>query len=711
MNNLNNKDNKDNKQNKNEIKRIIQYQKKVSLIDCYITKNINKLVKNKKELNFVKNNNFLLGITNKLGKNSLNILLENSNFKVLKELIEDDVRILRFKNRNEKNLLMTLISYEEFYSLILKVLTSEKNKIIDNYFQFKIKVLSEEDINNNTVVDLCIELININLGTETNKLIPIIKILKKIYELDKEEVFLVITKLCRDINNKDILLKILEYINPNNLDIFPDLNNNTCVDYLIYENNFKTLKFLIERIEHIYFINFEENSILLLLDNLDEDIKITPEIIELIFKILSKSNINKLKDMYNENILFKLLRLFKFNKKTLKGFIEYFDIFEQNVNGDNIYEILIEKYKTDVYEILDNTYLIDSQIPYTKNEKLKIITINYDFDIKYYLKQTHYGVFISDSLHNMIYTYIILKRNKLIIPYKHQSQNEYLNNLNNLNASNNDKDINGTIKFYFHNFNSWISHLVIWKEKTNYYINSDLINWLKQNSGLQRFYYIKLSIIATNKIQGNIRHANLILIDNLKKTVERFEPYGEIYFSNCLELNNVLEDEIANKIGYKFIFVQSYPGFQIRSDEFEDKNKSYGDPGGFCLAWCFLYLEMKLYYENVVLEKLKKTIKDEQIINELESSEQVIKLINNYIINKFEYDFPNLKTDEQQNLYMTFIRYYARGLDKAKNELIRDYGLNVSTIYHLDLDDKIHKKIIYNLNKDIKSINKFSNNL
>lgn len=708
---MNKYNNKDKYKEKSEINKIIQYQTKVSLIDCYITKNINKIVKNKNELKFIKNNNFLLGITNKLGKNSLNILLENSNFKILKELIEDDIRILRFKNRNEKNLLMTLISYEEFYPLIIKILKSEKNKIIENYYQFKIKVLSEEDINNNTLVDLCIELININLGTKTNKLIPIIKILKTIYELEKEEIFLVITKLCRDINNKDILLKILEYINPNNLDIYPDFNNNTCIDYLMYENNFKTLNYLIERIDHIYFVNFEENSILLLLDNLDEKVKITPEMIELIFKILSKSNINKLKDMYNENILFKLLKLFKFNKKTVKRFVEYFDIFEQNINGENIYELLTEQYKNDIIEILDDKYLIDSQIPYTENKKLQLIKISYEFDIKDYLTQTHYGVFISDSLHNMIYTYIILKRNKLIIPYKHQSQTEYLNNLNNLNASNNDKDISGTIKFYFYNFNSWLPHLVIWKEKTNYYINSNLIDWLKENSLLQRFYYIKLSIIATNKIQGNIRHANLILIDNLKKTVERFEPYGEIYFSNCLELNHVLEEEIANKLGYKFIFVQSYPGFQIRSDEFEEKNKSYGDPGGFCLAWCFLYLEMKIYYENVVLEKLKKTIKDEKIINELESSEQVIKLINNYIINKFEYDFPNLKTDEQQNLYMTFIRYYARCLDKAKNELIRNYGLNVSTIYHLNLDDKIHKKIINNLNKDIDLINKISNNL
>jgi hypothetical protein len=53
---------------------------------------------------------------------------------------------------------------------------------------------------------------------------------------------------------------------------------------------------------------------------------------------------------------------------------------------------------------------------------------------------------------------------------------------------------------------------------------------------------------------------------------------------------------------------------------------------------------------------------------------------------------------------MTFIRYYAKSLDKSKNKLIKKYGINISTIYHLNLDDKIYKKIIYNLNKDIEKI-------
>jgi hypothetical protein len=286
--------------------------------------------------------------------------------------------------------------------------------------------------------------------------------------------------------------------------------------------------------------------------------------------------------------------------------------------------------------------------------------------------------------------------------------------------SNNDKDILGIIRFYFHNFNSWLPHLIIWKDKFNYFIYPELISWLKNYSKIKRFVYIKLSIIATSNIQGNIRHANLILIDNLKKTVERFEPYGEIYFSNCVELNLMLEQELANNLGYNFLFIQSYPGFQIRSDEFQEKNKSHGDPGGYCLAWCFLYLELKLYYENTILVNLRLTIKDEVLLNQItNTSDLVIKLINNYIINNFDNDFPNLKIDSplqgnfgvHRNLYMTFIRYYAKNLDKSKNKLMKKYGLNISTIYHLNLDDKIQKKIIYNLNKDIEFINKINDNL
>ena len=59
------------KSKKNSMDKILLYSKNVSLSQSYITKNINTLVDDKKELEFIKENIFLLGLTNKIGLNSL----------------------------------------------------------------------------------------------------------------------------------------------------------------------------------------------------------------------------------------------------------------------------------------------------------------------------------------------------------------------------------------------------------------------------------------------------------------------------------------------------------------------------------------------------------------------------------------------------------------------------------------------------------------
>ena len=695
---------------KNFDNKIDKYLKKVSLVDYFITKNINKLIKNKNNFKYLKENIFLLAISNKLGKNSFNILLENKNFYLIKILIKNNFYILKYSNNNEQNLLQSLCAYDYFYQLIIDFI---KDQSFD--LNLKICILNNNDSNNKNFIDYCIDIIKMNEDIKYyKKLEPIIMILKYIYELDKEEIFLLITKLCRYIINSNLLLKIIKYINPYNFDIYPDENLYTSIDYLILDYKFDILEFLIERINYVYFVNYEDNSIFILLDNLYDNtlVKSTNSIIKIIFLILSKSNIKKIKNIKNENIFFKLLNIFDLDINIIKKYLKYFDIFEQNTMGVNLYQILTKKYNFNIKKILDGRYFIDSQIKYCNNHLIDITQINYNFNIKKFLKETNYGLFNSDPIHNMIYTRIILQHKNLIIPYLKQSDSFFLNDEKNLRYSNNDKDIIGLIKVYFYYFNTWLPHLIIWKNKLNYFIHPQLINWIKNNSSTKRFIYIKLSIMETNKLQGNFRHANLILIDNYKKIVERFEPYGEIYFANGIEINNTLQEEIANKIGYTYHFVQPYPGFQIRSNELDTKNKSYGDPGGYCLAWCFLYLELKLYYENELAPNLKKSINNNKIyelllIDEVNNENNIIiKLINNYIINNFINDFPELKNDKQQNLYMTFIRFYACNLDTCKNKLLKTYDLNLSTIYHLNLNDENNKKIIVGLNLDLEQINK-----
>ena len=138
----------------------------------------------------------------------------------------------------------------------------------------------------------------------------------------------------------------------------------------------------------------------------------------------------------------------------------------------------------------------------------------------------------------------------------------------------------------------------------------------------------------------------------------------------------MIKTQIANRLGYKFSFVQPYPGFQSRSNEFAKYNKNYGDPVGYCLAWSFLYIDVKM-------ELFRKKIN----INPID-------FINWYIINKFSSDFNIDHNINKTNKYILFIRFYARYLDLKKNEIIKKFGLDPSLTYQNDLDLDYQNKLI-----------------
>ncbi len=120
------------------------------------------------------------------------------------------------------------------------------------------------------------------------------------------------------------------------------------------------------------------------------------------------------------------------------------------------------------------------------------------------------------------------------------------------------------------NFYSFYCHLIIWKNENTYYINDYLIDYLKNkcvDNYEKRFIYIKLSIVVSEK---NIRHANLILIDNKYKLVERFEPYGDIYNESIIGLDNLIKIKIADVINYKYNLIQTYPGYQTKTVEYNN---------------------------------------------------------------------------------------------------------------------------------------------
>jgi len=645
------------------------YIKEISNTEIEITKNILLYVKDPIKYEYIKDNLILVGFNNKLGKNSLNILIEYKEYDIIKDLIKINYKILDFKNLSERNLLQSLILVDNLNDYILEVLQNiyVKNK------SFLDKIILHVDKTNNNFIDLLIIIINKNNNLNNNEnekynfIKPLLNILKFLFLIQTFSE-LIINKLCSKIDNDNFLLYILTQININNIEITKTLNNHLCIDILYFNNYVKSFKYIISNSSLIKFKNIDDNIIFSLVNSINKDVP------KLIIEILNKSNLLELRDVNNNNIILLFIKKFNINYNLILNFLKIINnndiIFEKNTDNISIYD-LIKKNK--FFNKLNIKY-IEKKYNFSKIKKL--ICCN-----------TNIGIFNSDTLHNIIYTYRIITKykKKLDICFNNYDKTKQINELFKLEISNTDTNIIDILNLYISNFYSFHSHLIIWKNNNTYYINDYLLNFLKSkciNNYKKRFIYIKLSIVIVEK---NIRHANIIIIDNKYKLVERFEPYGDIYNESILGLDNIIKIKIADFINYKYNLIQAYPGYQTKTIEYNNNYKSYGDPGGYCLAWCFLFLEVRLLYDNL-------------------SSKEVINLINSYILTNFEIDFKDILNDNQLNKFMVFIRNYGYSLDQYKNKLMIKFNLHLKTIYHLNLNDNIYNEICYKLNKSLDKI-------
>lgn len=650
-----------------------EYIKQISNTELEITKNILLYVKDPNKYEYIKDNLILLGFNNKLGKNSLNILIENKEYDIIKDLIKYNYKILNFKNLLEKNLLQSLILVDNLNIYILELLQFlyVKNKSFLN------KIILHNDKTNTNFIDLLIILINKNNNLNNNPnnneddkynfIKPLLNILKFLFQINSLSQ-LIINKLCIKTDNDDFLLYLLKNININNIEITQTINNHLCIDVLFFNNYIKSFKYIINIASIINFKNVDDNIIFNLVNSVNEDIP------KLITEILNKSNLLELRDVNNNNIILLFIKKFNIDNELILNFLKTLN------NNDLIYEKNIENIS--IYDLIKNNKFFEKLNIQYKDKKNNFSKIK-----KLFCCNTNIGVFNSDTLHNIIYTYMIITKykKKLDICFNNYDKTKQINEIFKLEISHNDINIIGILNLYLNNFYSFYCHLIIWKNVNTYYINEYLINYLKNkcvDNYKKRFIYIKLSIIIA---ENNIRHANIILIDNKYKLVERFEPYGDIYNESIIGLDNILKIKIADVINYKYNVIQTYPGYQAKTIEYNNSFKSYGDPGGYCLAWCFLFLEVRLLYDNL-------------------TSKEIINLINNYILNNFEIDFKDILNDNQLNKFMVFIRNYGYSLDQYKNKLMIKFNLSLKTIYHINLKDDIYNKICYKLNKSLDKI-------
>jgi hypothetical protein len=229
---------------------------------------------------------------------------------------------------------------------------------------------------------------------------------------------------------------------------------------------------------------------------------------------------------------------------------------------------------------------------------------------------------------------------------------------------------------------------MIWKNDNLYYLDNNLEFYCRHavKSTKIRWIVFKLTLIAS----GTGTHANIIIYDKKTGILERFEPYGIIPYMDNDKIDKVIKDRIGkflskntNKklefVGPKDMYKDI--GFQIISHDSEFSMKKYGDPRGFCLAWTFWYLEMriknsKLHPRDLVRKSIKK-IKQKGSTKNNEGYED--------------------------HTFINFIRNYAADLDNRKNKMMTKFGIGKMNHYNNMHSINDNNKILSSLMKILEN--------
>jgi len=224
------------------------------------------------------------------------------------------------------------------------------------------------------------------------------------------------------------------------------------------------------------------------------------------------------------------------------------------------------------------------------------------------LKKTNYNIVIEDPKYTNFTTFTGISFD-VLLSYIYLMK-KYSNNLFSSITENFYDNIN-VYKYY--------NKLGVIKDLDNEYLNFEIF-WIFQQlilpTNLQQtiedFIKSNKTIMAIPiAIELEIgAHANLIIIDKINMTIERFEPNGKTepnnYNYNGKLLDNLLKMFFEKYFKYTYytpIDTQPTIGFQSLEVNETDKHKKIGDPGGFCVVWCVWYLEQRLKY-NVKPEKI-----------------------------------------------------------------------------------------------------------
>ena len=402
-------------------------------------------------------------------------------------------------------------------------------------------------------------------------------------------------------------------------------------------------------------------------------------------KILTKNVNYNVKNSNLKTPVYQLIEHIQKNKEILKKEREM-NIIKKiiknsdmcNIDIDNITPmILLKKSKLmDEFESILNVKKDIECVNIDESNQIKLPEISQ--------QRSEFGIFAANNTHVVLYILIILKiYNVCVVPVQYpneekQSLDKYSINICNYENIRETSLMNGLLSDYCNNFYSLMPFIIMWKNKNIYYINKNLPMYLSRTiNSTKKFIILKITLVL-GKTGSETLHANVVIYDKKRNTVIRFEPYGDWDLSDSYNLDNEIMKIFQKAIGskkFKYMRPTDYlmkTKFQSASNGDLKKFKNYGDPGGFCLAWCFWFIELKML--------------NPEINENLLANNALIKIISN-----------GEKNDT--NPLLTHIRRYAKRLDELKTKLLEKIDINSHEAYKINTSNTNLKKITNYLEK------------
>jgi len=201
-------------------------------------------------------------------------------------------------------------------------------------------------------------------------------------------------------------------------------------------------------------------------------------------------------------------------------------------------------------------------------------------------------------------------------------------------------------------------------------ISNEYINELKKLSLDKKYQFIviPLGITLSRKMADDInkydKHANYILYDVSKNTVERFEPYGSASPYDFYYDPELLDNKLTNVfrlINESIIYIRPYNylpriGFQY-IESMETQNRKHSDPG-FCAVWSIWYVDMRIKYATIPPSKLVKTLLEIVRRNNMSLKNIIRNYSNNvFIMKKKLLSQANIDVNDWENMQYSCKQY------------------------------------------------------